>query len=338
MNERLKTIPEDFLVEEVNSFPFSEYEIDKKYMLFSLKKKGYTTIQATEKLAIFFDILVEDIGYSGLKDADGVTLQKITIPIDQISMLSHMQEFNLVFNSETKYLHLSHLGYSDFSTKIGFLQGNSFRLVIRNVDQEKSETISKPRKTKLLFPNYYGIQRFGIPGHMKATHLVGKYLVEKQYDLALKELICLGTDESEIAKNTKLQSEEFFNTIEKRLLTFYMNSYMSYQYNQSLADLLSTDEQSFSANEEDIPFIMIKESERIRNIYNQKPSIDMYTYYTFENKILSKMSSRFSFIETIIKIDNISDDCFNNGKKAVCVSFFLPSGCYATIATKQFLL
>ena len=63
-------------------------------------------------------------------------------------------------------------------------------------------------------------------------------LVEQNFDEAFELVKRSEASESELAKLYVGNSKEFFQMLDKRLLTFYTSAYSSYQWNKSLGDML----------------------------------------------------------------------------------------------------
>ncbi len=72
----IKQRPEDFLVEEV---PLYEPSGSGTHVYFRIEKKGLPTIQAVQEIARALCRQKCEIGYAGLKDADAVTRQMLSI-------------------------------------------------------------------------------------------------------------------------------------------------------------------------------------------------------------------------------------------------------------------
>ncbi len=88
---------------------------------------------------------------------------------------------------------------------MGQLKGNKFRILIRDIDDIESATVTANKVLKQLevtgVPNYFGWQRFGKP--RTNTHLVGEALIEN--DLAKAVSLYIGNpSEDEYLENQKL--------------------------------------------------------------------------------------------------------------------------------------
>lgn len=133
---KMKIIPEDFLVQEVLTDNYSLDFIGLSYIILLLKKKMYTTFEAIDLISNFFDIPAEIITYAALKDEDGITYQKICIPLKYKSKIQDINKFNTYYNSEKRYISLILLGFSKKPIKIGRLGGNAFRIKLRDMDEK----------------------------------------------------------------------------------------------------------------------------------------------------------------------------------------------------------
>ena len=72
---KIKQIPEDFIVKEINDIILNN---DGKYSYFLLKKKNYNTLNAIKAIAKKLKINEKDIGFAGNKDKEAVTKQTIS--------------------------------------------------------------------------------------------------------------------------------------------------------------------------------------------------------------------------------------------------------------------
>lgn len=188
MDIRVKAIPEDFIVQESLSMMIVPEQDNMNYRVLMLSKKGYTTFEGIETVSEFYGIELARIGYAGLKDEDGITNQFITIPVEY-DINNRMYEFNeQQRNIDGKFMILTHLGYSDTQIRVGKLQGNSFKIRLRNVEKSCIESLYGGMRFRISFPNYYDTQRFGLPNMPKMSHRIGKALFDENYQLAFQYL------------------------------------------------------------------------------------------------------------------------------------------------------
>src|SRR3989338_6162306 len=73
---KIKQIPEDFIVKEINDIKFDDNGI---YSYFLLKKRNYNTLRAIKIISEKLKIPEKNIGFAGSKDKNAVTEQIISI-------------------------------------------------------------------------------------------------------------------------------------------------------------------------------------------------------------------------------------------------------------------
>ena len=113
-------------------------------------------------------------------------------------MTDRLEAFNHEMRTEKTFIHLSFLGYAEESIKAARLEGNAFRLRLRNMDNALAQSWLECQIYTLSFPNYFDKQRFGMPGYKKVTHLLGEALYNKDYKAAYEYLIQCGTKEAKL--------------------------------------------------------------------------------------------------------------------------------------------
>lgn len=155
----LKSVPEDFCVEEIPLYP-AEGVGDHLYVTF--EKRDLTTPQAVKQIADALQIPARDIGIAGMKDKIAVTKQTVSLPASgkfaAIDAAVAKLELPGITILEAKR-HRNKL-------KTGHLLGNRFRVRVRGVDRAALpalETAFLATETEGV-PNYYGEQRFGRDG------------------------------------------------------------------------------------------------------------------------------------------------------------------------------
>ena len=70
--------PEDFRVEEI---PLYEPCGEGDHLYLSIEKRGLTTYDLLRQLAIALNCRERDLGYAGLKDAQAITRQTVSVPL-----------------------------------------------------------------------------------------------------------------------------------------------------------------------------------------------------------------------------------------------------------------
>lgn len=151
---RIKARPEDFVVEEV---PLYEASGEGTHVYFRMEKAGLATMAAIDQLARALGRPSRDFGYAGLKDADAVTRQMVSI--------EHLDPARL------ERLSLQRIRILDVSRhqnklKLGHLKGNRFTIRVRDVDPARVDDVREMLQVlcRRGVPNYFGSQRFGLRG------------------------------------------------------------------------------------------------------------------------------------------------------------------------------
>jgi tRNA pseudouridine13 synthase len=234
-------------------------EGDHVYVNFT--KRNRTTHQVINEFARRFDLRHEDIGVAGMKDSRADTTQTISIPGVDPKKARSVKFEDVTVNWARRH---------NNKLKMGHLRGNRFSILIRDceMDWEKAETVAAALRERGC-PNGFGPQRFGI---RELNHVVGKALIEEDWEIALDAL--LGTPrandpnamiqesrkayedgdlkralelcpDSHRTERTMLESliagsspKKVLGRIQKNLARLYIHAYQSELFNRVLAERL----------------------------------------------------------------------------------------------------
>jgi tRNA pseudouridine13 synthase len=333
MNYHLKRFPEDFYVVESLVVPITNSQHDN-FHYYSLSKKNISTFDAIRILSSQFDIDVKLIGYAGLKDEDGITTQTISSP----KKLFNDKNFDFLdstLNIPNCFMKLHYMGSGNVGIRIGRLSGNSFRITIRGISKALADAFSANPKFTNYFVNYYGPQRFGLPNEIKNTHVIGNLLHKKEYSKALKLLSKQKSFIGEKAKSYKGRATNFFYEIDERQLSFFLNSFESFNWNQTLIDTIQEqfNKNTFFINNAGLDFLYFNncsEPTRLLSFYPVLP----YKKTFYSNGVKTEEHNKRN---TVIQVELLCDRIFSDSNNELCcdISFFLPSGSYATVAIDQ---
>ncbi|MHA2387760.1 MAG: tRNA pseudouridine(13) synthase TruD, partial [Candidatus Hodarchaeales archaeon] len=199
----IKQFPEDFIVNEIT--PSGKIlttgmeigdDIGGMYVHFTLWKRGLDTNSALKRICNLCGHNEKDFGYAGLKDAQAVTFQRISVWAGQKGCLERINLPDLKVINPIR---------QKFGIAIGDLIGNHFQVKIRNIqrkvdDLELNSFCSDAETNGFL--NYYGLQRFG--SKRPILHKFGQYLLEEQYSLAI-DLYLGASSEFENENITKIR-------------------------------------------------------------------------------------------------------------------------------------
>jgi len=142
---------ENFVVEEIPLYPFAH---TGEWLMLKIRKKGLTTPEMLKRFSAATGIKLKDIGYAGLKDKEGMTLQWISVPRKFRERVRSFSDPQIKIVEED--LHRNKL-------KIGHLKGNRFFIRLKKVLPSEAKKIYGVLKQvrKVGIPNFFGPQRFG---------------------------------------------------------------------------------------------------------------------------------------------------------------------------------
>ena len=177
VNGKLRAFQEDFIVEEQSIYP--PEELDGRFVIARVTSKNWETNLLIREISNRLHVSRKKIEFAGTKDKRAITTQLMSLcaPVEDVT------------NIMIRDVNIENLYTSNKPVKIGSLVGNSFKIVVRNIELEKSvafECIQQIISFILCndgFPNFYGVQRFGIIRPI--THVVGKYVVEDDFEKAV---------------------------------------------------------------------------------------------------------------------------------------------------------
>ncbi len=170
----IKTHLEDFQVEEIPLYPFAGVG-EHAYLL--IEKRGTSTYNAISILAKAIGRRSVDFGYAGLKDAQAITRQWISIEHEPNSRFEKLDLPVIRVIAQSRHRN---------KLKLGHLAGNRFTIRIRHEDWDKSPAMLQEamgRADAVLrslartgVPNFFGSQRFGM---RMDNHLLGMALLRQ---------------------------------------------------------------------------------------------------------------------------------------------------------------
>ena len=201
---RLKKDPEDFVVKEISSKP--EPVANGRYAIAEVVSKNWETNRLVRLMSRSLGISREKIGFAGTKDKRAVTTQLMSFEC-RVDTLKRID----LKDVEIKDAYTARRGI-----QIGDLKGNSFVVKVREctapIDSipETLESISSVIEEARGFPNYFGVQRFGVV--RPVTHKVGELIVRGDIEGAVR---CYVSDpalyEAEEAANVRRMLSETDN-------------------------------------------------------------------------------------------------------------------------------
>lgn len=304
----LKQQPEDFIVREQLSYTLSE---NGNYTLYLLKKINRESMSLFAHLARELHSKLKDIGYCGIKDKHAITEQYITLPTSYKKRLPPLDNCVLTL-----------LGHVDEPLHLGDLDGNSFEIVIRNLDTKKKLSVEK-------VPNYFGEQRFSTQ-----NAAIGKALITNNFDQALTLL-----------KNDNQYGEQIIHQLEKEptnilkaiqvvprnVLKFYVHAYQSLLWNKAASRIIQT-----NPEQRTLPVLGFASEldNEFEEVYEGIMDNEEITQRSFIIRQYPELSSEGSIRDLYLSVSDFSyhyaDDDLQSGKKKCIAKFTLGKGNYAT--------
>ncbi|OIO23404.1 tRNA pseudouridine(13) synthase TruD [Candidatus Micrarchaeota archaeon CG1_02_51_15] len=189
--------PDEFIVEEIlcdgtvleAGKQLSRPNQGGKFAHFVLEKRGWNTAQALEAIARAMGISRTRMDCAGTKDRNAVTVQlcsAFAVPPERVSSV------------KLKDLSINGVWSAGDKVRMGFLAGNRFTITLNEGNYgekpEANRVEERARKSNLLFPNYFGDQRFG---SLRAnTAEVGRLILQGKTEEAAMNFLAF-TDERE---------------------------------------------------------------------------------------------------------------------------------------------
>jgi len=172
----IKQRPEDFMVDEV---PLYEPSGSGTHVYFRIEKTGLPTMQAVQEIARALGRQKYEIGYAGLKDADAVTRQMLSLEHVEPAKVQALAVPGVRVVSVSRHTN---------KLKLGHHKGNRFAIRLRQADPARVEDVRTMLDVlaRRGVPNYFGPQRFGARGD---TWEIGRALVRQDFDEALAVMV-----------------------------------------------------------------------------------------------------------------------------------------------------
>lgn len=336
---KIKCINGDFQVTEVPLSPNLKPQKPYQLTYIWLQKSGFTTFDAIEQIKNFFKIAFDDVSSQGLKDEDAITEQIISIK--KVLRNKDVIAFNKRHKFKNKFLLIKHIiGYGNEPVKERMLHGNSFRIIVRNLENTLVNDllcyISNRRHYH--FVNYYDNQRFGMLGGPYNTHLIGKAIVKNDWERAYGHVKITNNISSEIIAKAKhaIDFKKIFKEMDPRKVSFFVSSYNSFLWNTQASSIVKKYSKSKCYLFENVGRLHLP----VGNLF-QCPHICEAKGYEFMAKKLSvrpKINKRNLIVATTVYAGNLEKDELHKNMKKLSLSFFLPTGSYATMIIQQIFI
>jgi|GEM_PF-1169658 len=336
---KLKTIPSDFIVEEITpektilergkSYSF-EAKTGGKFLHFIIEKENRDTLEVLDEISRKLHAPREVLSIAGMKDKSAITVQLASAY--QVKK-EQLEKLNI------RGVKLIPLRYSDRKAFLGNLWGNRFTITARNIDMEKNALKkfldARIKSMSGVFPNYFGEQRFG---EDNSTQKIGKMILKSNFKAAALEC---ADRYRECAAHLKKHPKDHLGAIKQlplKLQKMFIHAVQAEIFNSALAELLNKKSHDIDAK---LPLpgytfasrIFTSEIDRLIDGILAKEGL---TPELFRTKDLPEIASvgeqRRAFEEVSdFKIISIETDELRAGKTKAVLQFSLKKGCYATV-------
>ena len=175
---RVKSAPEDFMVEELVSIPGMTTGPRADYFpLYRVEKRSVDTMHMAREISA---ALRSRVSYAGLKDKRAVAVQYLSPSSRRSAWPAKVVREKFIATL---------VGYVPAPLGRSALVGNRFSVVLRSccADVGKRVTEAMEAASSGRIPNFYGLQRFGVSG--AGTHRVGRAMVKGEFREAVTMML-----------------------------------------------------------------------------------------------------------------------------------------------------
>ena len=318
-NGKIKQNNKDFEVSEV----ISEKALDTiseetGFAIYNLRKNGIDTNHALRDVEKRFGLVLRALG---LKDSHAITEQFV-----QAKTISRSLE-----KIDGKKYSLKRIGFSKKPIAKQDMLGNKFKIKISDSTKDISQF---NEHDKIL--NFFGYQRFG--SKRPITHLVGKAIIQKDYQKAIDFLLNYSSkyDSEENNQYRKLIAERkseleiidqlprsmdietavlrslaksndqktAIREIPLQMRRFYVQAYQSYIFNKTLSMAFEYEEELFHPKESDVCYDRTSQLGKFQNEPDQRLTVPLVGHSYFKK-------TRFDYyIQKILETEEVSPSEF----------------------------
>jgi tRNA pseudouridine13 synthase len=166
---RIKQHTDDFRVEEIPLYPASG---EGTHIYFTVRKRGIPTPAAVARIAEYMKVRPAEIGIAGMKDAQAVTTQQMSLEHADPEKLAGFRDRQIEILSTTRHTN---------KLRPGHLQANCFTIKVRGAAADGLERAQEILDVLIRrgVPNYFGPQRFGLRND---SAVLGRALVTGDLD------------------------------------------------------------------------------------------------------------------------------------------------------------
>ncbi|MGB9636119.1 MAG: tRNA pseudouridine(13) synthase TruD [Thermoplasmata archaeon] len=198
----IKVKPEDFIVKETAKLP--EPKENGRYTIAKIRTRNWETNKLIRELSRNLHISRRRMGFAGTKDKRAV--------VERYFWFDAPPE--IVDKINLKDVDVLEKYRASRQIELGDVIENSFEILVREVEtpstDERIKNIYEQIQKNMGFPNYFGIQRFGV--YRPVTHIVGRHLVKGEIKDAVLTYIANPMEDEE--ENPRKVREELAKTLD----------------------------------------------------------------------------------------------------------------------------
>ena len=306
----IKSIPEDFIVEEI---PI-EFSDKGDYSIYKLTKKDFNTESAVEHICNKFNIPRKNIKYAGSKDRHALTTQFISIFKDKGNL-----------KIDTDNIKLGFISFHNEPLSLGSLKGNKFIIKIRDLSEEELNNFKTRFSDDYVFPNYFDDQRFS-----EYNFDIGLSILKRDFENACK------LAKIEVKNNDYVNA---LNKIPKKTLLFYIHSVQALIFNKELSEKIKGVGKYYlkEYSKGELAFL---EDKNYQSLNIKLVGFDVDSGLLKEFGLTSRDFIIKQFPE--LSVEGIERECFvkteltyTQDQEGMTLEFILPKGSYATMMIKS---
>jgi len=333
----------------------------RNFLWCEMEKFDLDHFSAIKEVASGLGCGIDSIGYGGSKDKKAWTSQRISIFKPNMERVKSFRHPNIV---------LKNLRWAKRKIKMGYLEGNRFRIVVRDIDKKGAIKVANRVRGMNWFPNYFGSQRFG---SIRGNNVkIGKLILKRKFEEAVwailadvgenerpdlrfareklareKDLLAAAKYfphylrlEKEILYYLSRKPGDFLGAIkraERKNMLMFVNAVQSKIFNDVLERALD-EGLDFTKKGQQSCLLMGYKTRfydgRLGDIEQDVLAEHGLELNDFDVREIPYLRIKGSFRKAVVEVRDlevdVSDDEDFEGSKKISLSFVLPSGVYAT--------
>jgi tRNA pseudouridine13 synthase len=309
----------------------------KEFLWCEMEKKDIDHFSAIKELSRNLNKRADEIGYAGTKDKRAWTSQRISIFQPDLEKIKNFKHPNII---------LKNFKWNKRKIKMGYLEGNHFKITLRDIDKKGAMKITKHIRNLEWFPNYFGPQRFGING---SNVKIGKLILKRKFEEAIKEISRDNQRQGEYMQyHLKQNPEDYIGALKKvdrKNMLMYIHSVQSKIFNDILETALE-EGLNFTKQGQTSCLLMGYKTRffdgRLGEIEQQVLESHNLVLEDFDIQEIPFLRIKGSFRKAVTEIKDLEveteDDEEFEGSKKIILEFTLPSGVYATTFLENFFV